>query len=68
MEEFENVFVSGTFAGRNILSIAAAIATINKIEKCNVPEVINIKGSNLRAGVDNLIERSAYLTSSKLKA
>ena len=57
MGEFENVFVSGTFAGET-LSIAAAIATINKIEKCNVPEVINVKGGKLRAGVDNLIERS----------
>ena len=66
MEEFENVFVSGTFAGET-LSIAAAIATINKIEKCNVPEVINIKGSNLRAGVDNLIERSSLSDFIKIK-
>jgi glutamate-1-semialdehyde 2,1-aminomutase len=57
MGEFENVFVSGTFAGET-LSIAAAIATINKLEKCNVPHVINIKGGKLRAGVNNLIERS----------
>lgn len=57
MGEFENVFVSGTFAGET-LSIAAAIATINKLEKCNVPDAINIKGGKLRAGVNNLIERS----------
>ena len=39
LEEFENVFISGTFGGE-CLSIAAAIATINKLEQLNVHQKI----------------------------
>ena len=47
MSEFENVFVSGTFAGET-LSLAAAIATITKLNKEDGINKIHASGESLR--------------------
>ena len=40
MNLMNEVFVSGTFAGET-LSMAAALATLNKLEKMKVPQKLN---------------------------
>ena len=55
LKEFENVFVSGTFGGE-CLSIAAAIATINKLEQLNVHEQIWSLGNKLIENFNRTID------------
>ncbi|OUU62608.1 MAG: aspartate aminotransferase family protein [Alphaproteobacteria bacterium TMED62] len=47
MNLMKDVFVSGTYAGET-LSMAAALATLNKIEKLNVPEKLSVLGKKLK--------------------
>jgi len=49
-----NIFYSGTFFGET-LSIAAAIATINKIEREHVIEHLHAVGTNLSDRVETMI-------------
>lgn len=50
MNEMENVFVSGTFGGET-LSLAAAIATIDKMRTHHVIDALEAKGAYLNAKV-----------------
>ncbi len=54
MDKMEDIFFSGTFGGET-LSIAAAIATIKKMEQQNAPEKIAELGSFLIDQVSQLI-------------
>ena len=54
MKEMEEIFFSFTFGGETI-SIAAAIATINKLIERSVIEALWQKGEKIMAGVSNLI-------------
>ena len=54
MKEFEDVFFSSTFGGET-LSLAAAIATIEKLDRTKAIEKINALGSSLNSKVDELI-------------
>ncbi len=55
MKIFEDIFVSGTFAG-DILSIAASIATIKKIKKNNVIKELNKLGEKLKIELNSILE------------
>ncbi len=57
MKMFEEVFFSFTFGGE-LVSMAAAIATINKIQKCNVIDEIANKGKKIREGVQKIIDKN----------
>lgn len=57
MNEMEEIFFSGTFGGET-LSIAAALATIKKIEKHNVIESLWEKGNFLANEVTKLIKEN----------
>lgn len=50
----DNIFYSGTFFGET-LSIAAAIATIKKMEECNVIEHLWKTGAHLEAQIARLV-------------
>jgi glutamate-1-semialdehyde aminotransferase len=54
MKLMDNIFFSGTFGGET-LSLAAALATITKLEKINAPEVFERTGRNIRDAVQNII-------------
>jgi glutamate-1-semialdehyde 2,1-aminomutase len=54
MKEMEEIFFSFTFGGET-LSLAAAIATIKKIEECSVLEKMWSQGATIMAGVSDLI-------------
>jgi glutamate-1-semialdehyde 2,1-aminomutase len=56
MRQMENVFVSGTFGGE-CLSLAAAIATINKIEKVDAIERTKAAGRRLAEGIAEILKR-----------
>lgn len=57
MQEFENVFFSGTFGGET-LSLAAARATIDEIASGRVIDHIWSTGATLRAGMQQIIDTS----------
>lgn len=54
MKRMPEIAYSGTFFGET-LSIAAAIATIDKLERENIPRKLNIFGSKLRSEIKRLI-------------
>ncbi len=54
MSSMEKIFVSGTFAGET-LSIAAAIATISKLEKHDVPNKLRNLGAKLTKLTNKII-------------
>ena len=56
MKEMEEVFFSGTFGGET-LSLAASLATIEKIQKQNVINHLWTYGQNLGDSIDQLIAR-----------
>ncbi|MHA1564723.1 MAG: aminotransferase class III-fold pyridoxal phosphate-dependent enzyme, partial [Alphaproteobacteria bacterium] len=56
MRLMEDVFVSGTFGGE-LLSIAAAIATIDKLERDRIPQTLWQHGDRLRDGANKVIEK-----------
>lgn len=56
MNKMEEIFFSGTFNGE-VLSIVAALATIDKIESENVIEGLWEKGEKLSSEVQKLIEK-----------
>jgi len=58
MQLMDSVFVSGTFSGE-ALSLAAAKATLAKLERCNVAERIGAAGRRLASGLSAIIENKA---------
>ena len=56
MELVEKIFFSGTFGGETI-SIAAAIAVINKYKKKNVVSKLSIQGEKIIKGTNELIQK-----------
>lgn len=54
MKEMENIFFSGTFGGET-LSIAAAIATISKLQELDVPEKLKVFSGKLRHNIEKKI-------------
>lgn len=58
MAEYENIFFSGTFGGET-LSLAAAIATLDKLERDNVIDDLWEKGQTLAGHVDRTIAVNA---------
>ncbi|HET6491534.1 MAG TPA: aminotransferase class III-fold pyridoxal phosphate-dependent enzyme [Burkholderiales bacterium] len=65
MMKMEQIFFSGTFGGE-ALSLAAAIATLDKLERENGPARIRRRGARLIAGANRLIE--AHKLTSVLRA
>ena len=64
MQEFEEVFFSFTYGGE-ALSLAAIVASINKLKRENVYEYVWKIGAELKKGVEELIAKhdlSEYLT------
>lgn len=58
MEHMVDISYSGTFFGET-LSMAAAIACIDKLERLNVPKYLNITGSYLRSEINILLDKYA---------
>lgn len=56
MRRMEDIFFSGTFGGE-ALSLAAAIATIDKLERDNVPDRLWRRGERLMSGANAVFER-----------
>lgn len=56
MRRMEDIFFSGTFGGE-ALSLAAAIATIDKLERENVPERLAALGTKLMTDANGLIAK-----------
>ncbi len=56
MALMEDVFVSGTFGGE-LLSLAAAIATIDKLERQQIPQRLWHHGDRLRNAANGLAEK-----------
>ena len=54
MKLMDDIFFSGTFGGET-LSLAAALATITKLEKTNAPEVFKRTGRAMRDEVQSII-------------
>lgn len=54
MAYFEDIFVSGTFGGE-ALSLAAAIATVDKLEADDIPRKLRIFGAKLSAKITAVI-------------
>jgi glutamate-1-semialdehyde 2,1-aminomutase len=54
MKLMDDIFFSGTFGGET-LSLAAALATITKLEKINAPEVFERTGRTIRDAVQSII-------------
>jgi glutamate-1-semialdehyde 2,1-aminomutase len=54
MKLMDDIFFSGTFGGET-LSLAAALATITKLEKINAPEIFERTGRNMHVAVQNMI-------------
>jgi len=54
MRLMDDIFFSGTFGGET-LSLAAALATITKLEKINAPEVFERTGRTIRNAVQGII-------------
>ena len=62
MDCMEKVFVSGTFGGE-LLSIAAAIATVNKIQKKSVLENNRILGERLKKEINSIFKNRNLIDS-----
>ncbi len=58
MNIVEDIFFSGTFGGET-LSIAAAIASIDKYKKHNVVAHLETQGKKIIKGTENLIEKNS---------
>ena len=56
MECMPEIAYSGTFFGET-LSIAAAIATIDKLHKYDIPRKLNVMGSYLRGEINQLLAK-----------
>jgi len=56
MALMEDIFFSGTFGGET-LSIAASIATINKLRKDNIPNYLKTLGEKLISGLKEIINQ-----------
>ena len=56
MDEMEEIFFSGTFGGE-ALSLAACVATIEKLDRLNVPEILAEKGTKLIDAFRTLIKK-----------
>ncbi|MBN33520.1 MAG: hypothetical protein CMM46_01840 [Rhodospirillaceae bacterium] len=56
MAEMEQIFFSSTFGGEAI-SLAGAIATVDKLERENVPEILWRKGAELMAETRAIVTR-----------
>lgn len=56
MKRLPEISFSGTFFGET-LSIAAAIATIDKLEKYEVPVLLNKIGSMLQTNINEIVDR-----------
>jgi glutamate-1-semialdehyde 2,1-aminomutase len=54
MKLMDDIFFSGTFGGET-LSLAAALATITKLENINAPEIFEQMGSNIHNAVQSII-------------
>ncbi len=54
MKLMDDIFFSGTFGGET-LSLAAALATITKLEKINAPEIFERTGRTIRDAVQSII-------------
>ena len=54
MKLMDDIFFSGTFGGET-LSLAAALATITKLEKINAPKVFERTGRTIRNAVQSII-------------
>ena len=54
MDNMNHVFVSGTFSGET-LSLAAALATLEKLKKENVPNKLKLLGKRLYKKSNNII-------------
>lgn len=66
MAQFEHIFVSGTFGGE-ALSLAAAIAVVDKMRREPVIETINRNGGALGAAVEEVISSNGLGAVMKLK-
>jgi len=54
MKLMDDIFFSGTFGGET-LSLAAALATITKLEKINAPKVFERTGKSIHNAIQNII-------------
>ena len=59
MEQMKNVFVSGTFSGET-LSIAAALATIKKLQKLDVANKLKHRGKKLFIESNQIISNKGF--------
>ena len=57
MKLMDDIFFSSTFGGE-ALSLAASIATINKLEKINAPLIFKITGEDIHLNVKQLITQT----------
>lgn len=55
MEKVSDIFFSGTFGGE-ALSLAAAIATIRKLQALDIPKKLNALGCRLKERINNILE------------
>ncbi len=58
MRRMEDIFFSGTFGGET-LSLAASLATIDKLERTNAVARIHAVGERLIAGINDILARAA---------
>jgi glutamate-1-semialdehyde 2,1-aminomutase len=56
MQIMEEIFFSFTFGGET-LSLAASLATMNKLQKCPVVETIRTQGEKILTGIQELINQ-----------
>jgi glutamate-1-semialdehyde 2,1-aminomutase len=61
MKHMPETAYSGTFFGE-ALSMAAAIATIDKLAKYQIPDVLGTMGDNLRASINHYLARYGIYT------
>mgnify|MGYP001292730868 CR=1 FL=1 len=59
MDNMNHVFVSGTFSGET-LSLAAALATLEKLKKENVPNKLKLLGKRLYKKSNNIINNKGF--------
>lgn len=57
MQEFEQVFFSGTFGGET-LSLAAALAALKRIERDDIPGQLNESGIRLARGINEILDHT----------
>ena len=55
MKLMKDVFVSGTYAGET-LSMAASLATLNKLQKFNVPQELSKLGNKLKITTNSILK------------